>query len=129
MNIIKNLLNLVEINVDFNKLNDIPADNDAYSDALLSYEQTTTLDNLKEVSLQGNNLNDYVLTKFMTNKIMLQNLTHINLARNKLLSIPEQFFTKLNLFNLKTIIMENINLRLITSKSKFYFYFDFPSLL
>ena len=114
MNIIKNLLNLVEINVDFNKLNDIPADNDAYSDALLSYEQTTTLDNLKEVSLQGNNLNDYVLTKFMTNKIMLQNLTHINLARNKLLSIPEQFFTKLNLFNLKMLTLDrNLNLNLL----------------
>ena len=116
MILVKNLLNLTDINADFNKLNDIPFDtnnNDGVLEALLSIEQTTTLDNLKDVSLQGNNLNEFGLLKFMNSKIKLRNLTHLNLARNKLFNIPERFFTSLNLYNLKMLTLDrNSNLNL-----------------
>jgi hypothetical protein len=119
MILLKNLINLTDLNMDFNKLNEIPVDNDdiyAYRLPPTNDKQIIKVYNLKELSLQGNNLNEYVLEKFMSSKIKLENLTLLNLARNKLLSIPQDFFTDLNLYSLKTLTLDrNVNLILINS--------------
>ena len=119
MVLLKNLINLTDLNMDFNKLNEIPVDNDDISVLRLppgNGQQIIKVFNLKELSLQGNNLNEYVLEKFMSSEIKLENLTLLNLARNKLLSIPQDFFTDLNLYSLKTLTLDrNLNLNLLNS--------------
>lgn len=130
MSIIQNLANLNELNVDFNKLNeeDNSAGNsvDSIDDYTYEFDKSATNidqiqhENLKQLSLTGNNLYENFFIKLLNRRVKLNNLENLNLARNKLTKIPDNFFLSLNLINLKQLILDhnyNLNINQFNNKT------------
>lgn len=117
--ILFNLHQLLELNIDFNKLS-IRSSHDNANSFIESYSEIPL--NLVSLSMQGNSLTEKSLTDFdnlfdfddslailssnLKIKFEYQKLSKLNLARNKIKYIPENFFFKMNASQLKVLILD-----------------------
>lgn len=108
-----NLHHLTELNIDFNKLGYSVADN---NESALNHSDVIEL-KLASLSIQGNSLTRKTLELFvkeysysgisqLSKRFLYPNLTRINLARNKIKSLPADMFTRLGMINLKELYLD-----------------------
>jgi Leucine-rich repeat (LRR) protein len=132
-----NLYQLNELNVDFNKLSSAYSSNgkNEGSKSILNSGQFINL-KLTHLSMQGNGLSEENLklftysysynplmsslnSNFKLKKFKYPSLLKLNLARNKLKQIPEEFFTLLNMTQLKDLILDRNPLSFSGLKQQF----------
>lgn len=131
-----NLHQLQELNIDFNKLS-VRSDTMKNQEEIENYSNVHL--NLVSLSMQGNGLTDiswftdfydydYLLTTLPNNylasqqnrkKFKYEKLSKLNLARNKIKSIPDVFFSNLNMSQLKILVFDRntFDTSLFSSKS------------
>lgn len=118
INLLFNLRQLQDLNVDFNKLSVVDFD---FSGQIYDGHNDTNLRlSLVSLSLQGNGLDARTLEAFLAvytglglelshlngRRLKFDQLTRLNLARNKITHLPEDFFLKLNMSKVRSLLLD-----------------------